>query len=197
MARQADRGAAIGAQNTELPMRRLLTLVALFALAMPQLAAAQVTVSFYSRAETFWFPHAFFTVKGRLERGGSAIDTNYGYTAKSIDAAVLKGSVDGRMDIAKPDYIAKSRKHFSVVIPDATYDKLMQLVEEWRSRPKGYNLNRNNCVHFVGYAAQIVGLNVNFENGYIKRPQAFLAAVTKDNAAWFAARRATAVVAAR
>lgn len=178
-------------------MRRLLVLLALFALAVPQLAAAQVTVSFYSRAETFWFPHAFFTVRGRLERGGPEIDTNYGYTAKSIDAAVLKGSVEGRMDVAKPNYIAKSHKHFSVVIPDATYDKLMQLVEEWRSRPKGYNLNRNNCVHFVGYAAQIVGLNVNFDNGYTRRPQAFLAAVTKDNAAWFAARREHSAVAAR
>ncbi|MFM9979247.1 MAG: hypothetical protein ACKVOP_14535 [Sphingomonadaceae bacterium] len=178
-------------------MRCLPILLALLAFAMPQLAFAQVTVSFYSRAETFWFPHAFFTVKGTLERGGPEIDTNYGYTAKSIDAAVLKGAVDGRMDVATPAYIAKSRKHFSVVIPDATYDKLMALVEEWRSRPKGYDLNRNNCVHFVGYAAQIVGLNVNFENGYIKRPQAFLAAVTKDNATWFAARRDRAAVAAR
>lgn len=179
-------------------MRRVLMLFAwMIAVASPQVAVAQVTVTFYSHAMNFWFPHAFFTVKGTLQRGGAPIDTNYGYTAKSIDAAVLKGSVEGRIDIADPKYVAASRKHFSVVVPDETYDRLMALVKEWGARPKGYSLSNSNCVHFVGYAAQIVGLKVNFDNGYLRRPRAFLDAVTKDNAAWFAARRETTVVAAR
>ena len=114
-----------------------------------------------------------------------------------IDAAVLKGSVEGRMDVAKPEYIAKSDRHFTATVSDEVYDRLMALVAEWRARPKGYNLERSNCVHFVGQAAQIVGLKVNFDNGFIKRPKAFLAAITRDNAAWFAQNRGRAMVAAR
>jgi hypothetical protein len=176
-------------------MRRLLTLFALMvAVISPGLARADVTVSFYSHDFGSTFPHAFFTVKGQLARGGPAIDTNYGYTPKVVETAIIFGGwVSGEIETGKPSYVASSRKHFSVTVPDATYDGLMALVQKWGSRPKGYNLGKQNCVHFVGEAAQIVGMSVDFNNGLVKRPKAFLDAVMAGNSAWFG--RGAAVVA--
>ena len=48
-------------------------------------------MAFYSHDFGSTFPHAFFTVKGRLARGGAAIDTNYGYTPKVVETAILFG----------------------------------------------------------------------------------------------------------
>jgi hypothetical protein len=175
-------------------MRRLALLIVLLLTVAPGMASANVVVGFYSHKMSFWFPHAFFTLKGKLARGG-AIDTNFGFTPKSIDSAIVNGSVDGRLDIATSDYVAKSKRHFEVVIDDATYDRLVAFAKEWGARPKNYNLNKSNCVHFVGYAAQIVGMSVNFDKN-IKRPQAFLDALTANNKAWFAANSARARVVA-
>lgn len=171
-------------------MRPLLILLAFFFATFGAVSArADVVVAFYSHDFGATFPHAFFTVKGKLRRGGPEIDTNYGYTPKVVETAILFGGwVSGEIENSKPSYVASSRRHFSVTVPDATYDALMALVEKWRSRPKGYNLNKQNCVHFAGEAAQIVGLNVNFSNGFIKRPRSFLDAVMRDNVRWFAAR---------
>jgi hypothetical protein len=161
------------------------------AVVAPGFARADVSVSFYSHDFGTTFPHSFITIKGQLARGGPPIDTNYGYTPKVVETAIIFGGwVSGEIETGKPSYVASSRKHFSVTVPDATYDALMALVQKWQSRPKGYNLSKQNCVHFVGEAAQIVGMKVNFDNGLIKRPRGFLDAVMNDNAAWFRGGRA-------
>lgn len=165
-------------------------LLLLLCLVVPMPAAAQVTVTFYSHdMEALGmraFPHAFFTVKGTLARGGGPIDTNYGFTARSTDAALF-GSTQGDIETKDLPYVARSRRHFAVTVPDATYDKLMSLVASWRARgPKGYNLSKANCVHFAGQAAAIVGLKVGFPANLMKKPKAFLDAVFRDNATMFA-----------
>ena len=163
----------------------------LFALAIatlsPASARAQVAITFYSHDFGTTFPHSFFTVKGRLQRGGPDIDSNYGYTPKVVETAILFGGwVGGEIETSKPGYVASSRRHFSVVVPDEKYDALMALVQKWGARQKGYNLSKQNCVHFVGEAAAIIGLKVNFNNGLIKRPRSFIDAMMQDNAPWFA-----------
>lgn len=168
-------------------MRLLLILLAFL---LPATARAQVTVTFYSHdMEALGmraFPHAFFTVKGTLQRGGAPIDTNYGFTARSTDAALF-GATQGDVETKDTPYIARSRRHFSVTVPDATYDKLMALVANWKARgPKGYSLGKANCVHFAGYAAQIVGLNVMFPQKLMKKPKLFLESIHRDNAILFA-----------
>jgi hypothetical protein len=167
--------------------RALLFLLCLFT---PVAARAQVTITFYSHdMEALGmraFPHAFFTVKGTLARGGPAIDTNYGFTARSTDAALF-GRTQGDIETKDIPYVSRSRRHFSVKVPDATYDRLMALVENWRGRgPKGYSLGQANCVHFAGEAAAIVGLKVAFPQNLMKKPKAFLDAVFRDNATMFA-----------
>jgi hypothetical protein len=171
-------------------MRYFLILFALLLSVLPLTARAQVTVTFYSHdMEALGmraFPHAFFTVKGTLERGSPPIDTNYGFTARSTDAALF-GSTQGDIETKDLPYIARSRRHFSVKVSDATYDRLMALTTSWRSRgPKGYNLGKANCVHFAGQAAAIVGLKVAFPQSLMKKPKIFLDMVLRDNAVLFA-----------
>jgi hypothetical protein len=170
--------------------RVFLLLLFLFA---PVAARAQVTVTFYSHdMEALGmraFPHALFTVTGVLARGGPPIDTNYGFTARSTDAALF-GSTQGDIETKDVAYLARSRRHFSVKVTDATYDRLMALVASWKGRgPKGYNLGKANCVHFAGQAAEIVGLKVAFPQNLMKKPKAFLDAVFRDNAVMFAGGR--------
>jgi hypothetical protein len=160
------------------------------AFAMPTAAHADVTVTFYSHdMEALGmraFPHAFFTVKGILARGGPAIDTNYGWTPKSTDAALF-GKTQGFVEIKDAPYIARSRRHFSVTVPDATYDELMALVASWRTRgPKGYDLSNANCISFAGAAASAVGLKVAFPKNLMKKPKLFLDMVFRENAVLFA-----------
>ena len=171
-------------------MRYLLILFACLVSVLPGAARAQVTVTFYSHdMEALGmraFPHAFFTVKGTLARGGPPIDTNYGFTARSTDAALF-GSTQGDIETKDTPYVMRSRRHFSVTVPDATYDRLMALTASWRSRgPKGYNLGKANCVHFAGQAAAVVGLKVAFPQNLMKKPKIFLDMVFRDNAPLFA-----------
>jgi hypothetical protein len=186
MARQRDVKKAI-----ERDVKRIFLLLWL-ALALPTVARADVTVTFYSHdMEALGmraFPHAFFTVKGMLARGGPAIDTNYGWTPKSTDAALF-AKTQGFVETKDTPYIARSRRHFSVTVPDATYDRLMALIASWRTRgPKGYDLGNANCISFAGAAAQTVGLKVAFPQNLMKKPKLFLDMVFRDNAALFAAR---------
>ncbi len=160
------------------------------ALAMPAAARADVSVTFYSHdMEALGmraFPHAFFTVKGTLARGGAPIDTNYGFTPLSTDAALFT-STQGDVETKEAPYIARSRRHFSVTVPDATYDRLMMLVASWKARgPKGYNLGNANCISFAGAAAQVVGLKVAFPLNLMKKPKLFLDMVFRENAVLFA-----------
>lgn len=142
---------------------------------LPQAAAARITVAFYSHELGSSFPHAFFTVQGTPEAGGAAIDTNYGFTAKSVSPAILFGPVVGVLEQVKPKYIASSDRKFALTVTDAQHAALMAVVEKWRAIPgKSYDLNTRNCIHFVGQAAQAVGLTVVFEKKLLKRPRSFL-----------------------
>ena len=159
----------------------LLVILACLLMLLPAHVRAEVIVSFYSHDLGSRFPHAFFTVKGTLDRGGS-VDANYGFTAKSVTPAILMGSVAGSLEDVTADYIAKSDKQFSVKVSDAQFDSLMALIAKWRAlQGKSYNLNTRNCVHFVGEAAQVVGLSVVFDQKLMKKPKTFLLAIVERN----------------
>lgn len=149
---------------------------------VPAQARADILVTFYSHDFGSSFPHAFFTVKGTPDRGGESVDTNYGFTAKSVTPAILMGSVAGEVESVKPSYIASSDVRFSLRIDDARYDALMAVVAKWRAIPgKSYNLDKRNCVHFIGEAAQAVGLKVVFDRKLMKKPKSFLLNVQQLN----------------
>ncbi|GAO77395.1 MULTISPECIES: hypothetical protein [unclassified Sphingopyxis] len=149
-------------------------------LAVP--ARAEVVVSFYSHDFGDRFPHAFIVVKGTLDATGEVVDTNYGFTAVSVSPAILLGSVKGKVESSKADYIAKSDRQFDVSVDDATYARVMAKVAEWRDREQpSYSLNKRNCVHFVMELAEVVGLKVDRKSKLFKKPKSFLIEVKGMN----------------
>jgi hypothetical protein len=157
-------------------------LLTLLLVLLPHPAWAQIRVHFYSHELGTSFPHAFFVVEGRPQAGGAPVDANYGFTAKSVTPAILMGSVAGHVEAAKPDYVRRSDKRFSLSISDAQYAALMNVVSRWKAIPgKSYNLNSRNCIHFVGEAAIALGLNVVFDKALLKKPRSFLEHLVRLN----------------
>lgn len=155
-----------------LPM--LLTLLA-FCLGIAAPAHAAVTVSFYSHDFGERFPHAFVTLTGTLDATGQAVDLNYGFTATSVSPAILLGSVKGHVQTQGAAYIAKSDRQFSVIVDDATYARVLAKVQQWQDRAQpSYSLGKGNCVHFVMELAEAVGLKVNRQSKFFKKPKSFL-----------------------
>ena len=163
-------------------LRKAFLFLAIFiAACFPRLAMAEITVSFYSHDFGSSFPHTFIVAKGTLDRGG-AVDANYGFTAKSVTPAILMGSVIGVVEAAKPNYIASSDRQFAVTVNDSQYDAMMVLIEEWRTLPgKSYNLNKRNCIHFIGAIAERLGLKVVYDPKLMKKPKSFLVSVMALN----------------
>ena len=143
-------------------MPRLLHLLValLLSLAVALPAQAAVTITFWSHELGNSFPHAFFTLRGVPDAGGAPVDVNYGFTAKSVTPAILMGPVAGKLDIAKPGYIAGSTAQFSLALTDAQYADILALVALWGGpgEESRYRLNTHNCVHFVQEAARRAGL---------------------------------------
>ncbi len=167
-------------------MRPLFRLIALLCLCLGYALPAQaaVTITFWSHELGNSFPHAFFTLRGIPDAGGAPVDTNAGFTAKSVSPALLMGPVAGKLDIAKPGYVAGSDAQFSVVMSDAQYVAVLRLVEAWsEGKPDSvYRLSDHNCVTFVKEAARIVGLTGLDQPKLMKKPRSYLKAIQAENA---------------
>ena len=138
-------------------------------------ANAEVIATFYSHDFGDHFPHAFVKLKGTIDSTGLAVDTNYGFTAVNTTPAILMGPVKGMVETKDAKYIASSNAHFSIRLSDAEYQKFMVFVEKWRSLPgKSYSLGKRNCVHFAMEAAELLGLSVNRQSKFFKKPKTFL-----------------------
>ena len=154
--------------------RFFLALLLLLGLAGPAFAAAEI--AFYSRElGGNNFPHAFVTLEGVVDSTGEVVDTSYGFTAKAVTPAILLGSVAGEVVVEGERQVARSDRQFAVTLTDDQYLAVMAVVEEWRNRRQpSYNLNRRNCVHFVGELARAAGLTVEAERRLMRRPRSFL-----------------------
>lgn len=143
---------------------------------------AEVVATFYSHDFGDHFPHALVKLKGTVDSTGEKVDTNYGFTAVNTSPAILMGPVRGMIETKDAKYIAKSNAHFSMRLSDADYAQLIALVEKWRNIPgKSYSLGKRNCVHFAMEAAALLGLSVNRESKFFKKPKSFLLEVMKLN----------------
>lgn len=161
--------------------RLMLLLVLLVGLVAP--ASAEVVFTFYSRDFGETFPHAFFAVKGTVADDPTPIDSNYGFTAKTVSPAILLGPVHGEIVTMDAGYVRRSEAHLSLAISDAQYRAVMAVVEEWRAIPgKSYDLNRRNCVFFVAAIGRALGLTVIEERKLMKKPRSFLEDVSRRNA---------------
>lgn len=156
--------------------------IALLLILSPVQARAEIIATFYSHDFGDHFPHTFFTLKGTVEATGEAVDSNYGFTAKSTSPAILLGSVTGIIESKSAKYIEDSNPHFTLKLGDTQYQALIAHVEKWRSIPgKSYNLNKQNCVHFVMEAAALLGLTVNRKSKLFKKPKSFVLEMMKLN----------------
>lgn len=145
-------------------------------------ARAEVVATFYSHDFGDHFPHTFVKLKGTVDSTGQAIDTNFGFTAVSVSPAILMGSVKGMIETKDAKYIASSNPHFSIRLSDAEYAKFMAFVDKWRNLPgKSYSLGKRNCVHFAMEAAALLGLSVNRQSKFFKKPKSFILEVMKLN----------------
>lgn len=180
-----------------LPVRSLLLcLAALFGLLAPSPAPAEVEIAFYSKELSDTFPHAFVVMRGRLDDTGEEVDEALGFTAKTISPAILLGSVAGHVIPEKTSYIAQGDRQFALVVSDAEYRAVQDVVERWRTRKQpSYNLNRRNCVHFVAEIAEALGLKVDYTLGLMKKPRSFLLSVRSANQALLESRGAYVAVA--
>ncbi len=143
---------------------------------------AEVAATFYSHDFGDHFPHALVKLTGTVDATGESVDTNYGFTAVNTSPAILMGPVKGMIETKDAKYLTKSNPHFTLRLSDAEYARLMTMVEQWRALPgKSYSLNKRNCVHFAMEAAALLGLKVNRDSKFFKKPKSFLLEVMRLN----------------
>lgn len=165
-------------------------LACLLALA-PTHAPAAVQITFLSKEFGASFPHAYVALQGAVDRSGEKIDANYGFTATHVSPAVLMGSVQGEVMSVDRDYMSKSDRHFTITLSDSEYDRVMEIVERWRTlQQPSYNLNRQNCVFFVAHVAAALGMKAETPGALMKKPRSYLEMVVRTNQAWLEARGA-------
>lgn len=170
-------------------------LLALLIAAAPSAASAAVTITFYSHEFGSDFPHAFVLMTGIDDVSGERIDANYGFTATHISPAILFGPVKGeifsRDSVKDAGYLKSSDKHFSFVLSDSDYRIAVATIDKWRSlKQPSYDLDRQNCVHFVADMARSLGMRVETPKALMKKPRSFTESLTRSNREWLRARGA-------
>ncbi|KWV91648.1 hypothetical protein [Erythrobacter sp. YT30] len=160
-------------------------LATLFALCWSGTAFAAVKIHFHSFNGSVLFgryPHAFIVLEGTLESTGETISENYGFTAKKVSPAILNGPVYHDISIEKPKYLKKTNRHFSLTLTDAQYRQIVAEMNKWKNAPgKFYDLDKRNCIHFVGRMAEIVGLKIEYPDKMLRRPKKWLNHITSLN----------------
>ena len=167
-------------------MTRLITLILALVLSGWSLpAAAEVTMSFHSFNGSVLFgryPHTFVVLEGTVESTGEVVEENYGFTAKSVSTRILSGPVEHDVMVEEDKYIRKTNRHFTVTIDEDQLARVRATMREWRNAPgKYYDLDKRNCIHFVGAMAQIVGLKVSYPDNMTRRPKKWLNHITALN----------------
>lgn len=161
----------------------LLGALAMLLVAAP--AKAEVDVHFHSfNGSVLWgrYPHTFVVFEGHLEDVDYRVRENFGFSAKYTSQAITSGPAEHEIIIEKWDTIPDTNRHFTVTVSDEKYRELRAEVDRWRNHPgRFYDLDENNCIHFVARLAQMVGLRVDVPGNYLRRPKAWLNYVTSKN----------------
>ncbi len=167
------------------------SLLLLFATLWTAPAAAAVTISFHSFNGSVVggrYPHTFVVLEGTLENGQS-VNANFGFTARRVSPAILRGPVEHAITTEQQKYVRSTNRHFTVPLTQAQYGEILAEVARWRDAPgKFYDLDTRNCIHFVGRLAQIAGLKVSYPEDMLRRPKMWLNHIAALNPRLGAAR---------
>jgi hypothetical protein len=132
-------------------------------------------------------------MSGTLDGSGERVDADYGFTAKAVTPAILMGKVGGEViSDHGANYIKASDKHFSLVLSDEEYGRVMATISRWRSaRQPSYDLGSHNCIHFVAELAGSLGMAATqVPRGLTRKPRSYLLYLTRENRPWLEARHA-------
>ena len=161
----------------------LLALIASLAFATP--ALADVKVHFHSfNGSVLWgrYPHTFVVFEGSIDNGAYKVDENFGFSAKYTSQAITNGPAEHEIIVEKKKDIPGTNRHFTVTVSDAKYRQMRAEVDRWRDHPgRFYDLDENNCIHFVAAMARMAGLRADVPSSYLRRPKAWLNYVTRLN----------------
>lgn len=153
-------------------------------LGMATPAQAEVQVSFHSfNGSVLWgrYPHTFVVFEGTLA-DGTPVNQNYGFSARNSAEAITSGDASHMILTETARTIDQTNRHFTVTVNDRQYRRLLAEVIAWRDYPGPYyNLDTNNCIHFVARIASLVGLQADVPEDYTRRPKAWLNYVTRNN----------------
>jgi hypothetical protein len=171
-------------------VRLILQFLAVLALLWPVEALAAVRIDFRSRDSDSRFPHAFVVVTGTVDSTGEKVAANYGFTlSETINITILAVPAGGMIHAVRDADIFTSNLHFTLILTDQEYAKVIAMVEEWRNLPQpSYRLRERNCVTFVAQVATLLGLDGSMVAGLELKPHGFLDSVRDRNAARILAR---------
>ena len=162
--------------------RLILIVAALVAWTVP--AHAEVKVHFHSFSGSFFgrYPHAFVVFEGKLDDTGEVIKENYGFSAKTAGPNVLLGPTAHIVMTEKPKYIRTTNRHFTLSVSDAMYRRMKAEVIAWRDAPgRYYDLDRRNCIHFVGRIAELGGLKIEYPEAMLRKPKEWMNYIAQLN----------------
>lgn len=164
--------------------RYIKLLIAVFAFAWSSAAMAEVKMHFHSFNGSVLFgryPHAFVVLEGQLSNG-TKINENFGFSALKTTPAILNGPVKQAIITEEPKMIRKTNRHFTLTISDQQYYRIKREVAAWRDAPGDfYDLEKRNCIHFVGRMAELAGLKVEYPQKMLRRPKKWLNFITGLN----------------
>ena len=129
-------------------------------------------------------------VTGTVDSTGEKVHANYGFTLlETINVTVLAVPAAGQIHAVRDADIPSSNLHFSLILTDEEYAKVMAMVETWKTLPQpSYRLRERNCVTFVAHAATLLGLDGSMVRGLELKPHGFLDSVRDRNAERILAR---------
>jgi hypothetical protein len=166
-------------------LRALKRLVLILALLCGAPALAEVQIHFHSfNGSVLWgrYPHTFIVLDGTLEASGAVVDENYGFSARRVSPAILSGPVEHMILAESTKNIAKTNRHFSITLTDEEYVRVLKLVQSWMDAPGAfYDLEKRNCIHFVGEIARLIGLEVDYPQELLRRPKKWLNHIAARN----------------
>lgn len=159
---------------------RISVLLFIAVLAVLPIARAQVTATYYSMDFGENFPHAFVHLTGTRD-DGTPVNKYLGFSARTVTPAILVSAVSGEVIRRTPRYIDVSEPRFALVLTDEQFEAINSVADYWEDNKLSYDLNQRNCIHFVADTLHVIGLTVNWESEFFKKPKGFLREVGRLN----------------